>query len=122
MATYDKLIKDLDPFQEGNDADIEIELDSNFPIDDVSDITFQAKKADGTIVMQDVKNGGTITLTDDFNDEGDPIKLLRVPIPASSTIGKIGESAYEIDVKNIAGNPFITIGGKFIISKQINTL
>lgn len=112
MATYDKLIKDLNPFQEGNDSDIELELEDNFP--DYSDITFQVRTAQGAAIISKTKSGGEITVSQ--------ARVVRIPIASEDTISKSGEYLYEIDFKNLEGKPFITMGGKLKINRQINTL
>lgn len=112
MATYDKLEKDLSPFQEGNDSDIEIELEDNFP--DYSDITFQVRTVMGVAIVSKTKSAGEITVSQ--------AGLVRIPIASEETIGKSGDYLYEIDFKNLEGKPFITMGGKLKINRQINTL
>ena len=56
----------------------------------------------------------------------DTIQLLNrtitIPFEVEDTKGKSGNHIYEIDFKNLEGKPFATIGGEFIITKEINTL
>jgi hypothetical protein len=115
MATYDKLIYDIPPYQEGNEADFEFELDENFPIDQVSDITFQVMSLNNTSLMAikktDVNSKLTVT--------GRVVTIKFLP---ADTIGKEGKHKYEIDFINPNGNPFATIGGAFTVNAQINTL
>lgn len=113
MATFDKCIYDMPSFQEGNVADFELELGENFPIDSVSDITFQVKSVRGESLISKKKSSGEITLTG---------RVLTVPFPASDTKGKPGIHVYEMDFVNLHGSSFATIGGNFIINKEINTL
>lgn len=112
MATYEKLRYDLKPFQEGNDSDIELELEENFP--NYSDITLQVRNAQGAVVISKTKSGGAITVSQ--------AGVVRIPITPNDTLGKYGDYVYEIDFKNLEGKPFITMGGKMRIDKQINTL
>lgn len=113
MATYDKCIFNIPPYQEGNEADFEFDIDTNFPIDIVKDITFQVKTTRGEILMSLRMSGGKISLND---------RTIRIPISPADTKGKSGAHAYEIDFINQQDNPFATIGGTFTINKEINTL
>ncbi len=121
MATYEKLVYDQPPFQEGNESDIVIELDSNFPIDQVSDITFQVRNFLGEALISDTMATGTVRLEEELSD-GEVIQVVYVPVPAAATVGKPGLHAYEIDFKNRDGKPFATVGGVFPIDAQTNTL
>ncbi|MBV5348883.1 hypothetical protein JZU61_04405 [bacterium] len=126
MATYDKCIYDIPPYQEGNDNDWEFELDSNFQADVVTDITFQVRKLDGSVLLSKSLTGGTITFTEETitleDDTTKVVHVVRIPIPPSDTIGKVGRHLYELDFINLIGRPYATIGGAFIINKQYNTL
>jgi hypothetical protein len=125
MATYEPLVKDLDPYQEGNESDLQLELEGNFPIDIVSDITFQVRDFKGNILISKRMVGGDIAITDDTaggDPEGDAVKLVTIPIPPSDTRGKPGMHQYEVDFLNLNGNPFITVGGLFPVTHEKNTL
>lgn len=113
MATYEKLKYDIPPYQEGNQSDFVIELDDNFPLDEVSDITFQVKKTSGSTIMSKTKNEGSIALSG---------RIVTILINAEDTIGNVGTHVYEVDFKNMNHVPFITLGGTLTINKQINTL
>lgn len=113
MATYEKVKYDIPPYQEGNESDFVIELDNNFPLDEVTDITFQVKKVSGSVIMSKSKSTGSISLSG---------KIVTIPIDPSDTIGNVGTHVYEVDFKNMSHNPFITLGGTLTINKQINTL
>ena len=113
MATYDKLTYNIPPYQEGNVVDLVFDMDDNFPLNEVSDITFQIRTQRGEIVMSKLKSLNQINLT------GRTITILFAP---SETKDKSGSHVYEIDFKNLIGEPFATIGGTFIINKEINTL
>jgi hypothetical protein len=113
MATYDKFPYNIPAYQEGNQQDFEFDLDENFPIDQVSDITFQAKNERGSLLISKQLSAGEITLTD---------RTVRVPFPPSDTKNKVGVHMYEIDFKNLQGKPFATIGGTFTINKEVDTL
>ena len=114
MATFDKCFYDIPPYQEGNECDFEIGLADNFPLDRVSDITFQAKRPTGSVIMGNKKlSSGEITLTE---------RTVKITFLPADTIGKAGTHIYELEFKNIEGNPFITMGGTLIINRQINTL
>lgn len=114
MATYDKLIYNIPPYQEGNLQDFEFDLDENFPIGDVSEITFQVRTVPGdAVVMSKKKSENGITITG---------RTVRVVFEPSDTTGKAGNHVYELDFVNSSAQPFATIGGAYIISKQVNNL
>ena len=113
MATYDKLTYNIPAYQEGNISDFEFEMDDNFPIDQVSDITFQVRDNWGNIRLSNSISEGTIQLSS---------RMVTIPFEENDTNGKSGNHVYEIDFKNLLGKPFATIGGSFTINKQINTL
>lgn len=113
MATYDKCKYDIPAYQEGNEADFEFELDENFPIDRVLDVTFQVKKPDGVSLLEKRFSAGTIEMTG---------RVVRIPFSPADTTGKVGSHLYEIDFINLEGNPFATIGGAFVVNRQVNTL
>lgn len=113
MATYEKLIYDNPPYQEGNEADMELEMEAAFPADLVVDITFQVRSGTGDILISKRLSLNTIALVN---------RIITIPFPPDDTKGKAGNHGYEIDFINQAGSPFITIGGKFPISKEVNTL
>lgn len=114
MATYDKLTYNIPPYQEGNLQDFEFDLDESFPVADVSDITFQARTVPGDVALISKKKSlSEITLT------GRTVKVTFLP---ADTTGKAGKHAYEIDFVNASSQPFATIGGTFIINKQVNQL
>lgn len=112
MATYDKLIYNIAPYQEGNEADLEFELDSNFPIANVGNVTFQARNTAGRLIMpeKDVASG-EITLTG---------RVVYIPFTAAEMRNIAGVHKYEIDFINLQGKPFATIGGSFTVNAQIN--
>jgi hypothetical protein len=112
MATYDKLIHNLPAYQEGNEADFEFDLDTNFPIDQIGDISFQARDAKGVLVMPEkTLKTNTLTLT---------VRTVWIPFPAEQMKGKHGTHQYEIDFINLHGKPFWTIGGNFPINAETN--
>lgn len=110
--TFDKLIYNIPAYQEGNEADWEFELDINFPIAQVSDLSLQIRDAVGKLIMPEKKlSTGSISLAG---------YLITIPFSASEMKGKPGVHKYELDFLNIAGHPFATIGGTFTISPEIN--
>ncbi len=112
MATYDKLIYNLPAYQEGNEADFEFDLDENFPIEQLSDISFQARNSRGHLIMPEKTLAtNTITLSE---------RTVRVPFSAEEMKGKSGTHQYEIDFLNLMGKPFATIGGIFPVNAEIN--
>lgn len=115
MATYETLIYNIPPYQEGNLSDFEFELDANFPIDQLGDITFQVRKKSGELLISK-------TLTDEESPITITDRVINIPILPDDTIKRAGSYLYEIDFKNLNDEPFATIGGTFIINKQINTL
>ena len=114
MATYDKLIYNIPAYQEGNLQDFEFDLDENFPIGDVSEITFQVRTVPGdAVVMSKKKSQNEITLTN---------RTIKVEFLPADTTGKAGNHVYELDFVSATNQPFATIGGSFIVNKQVNTL
>ena len=113
MATYDKCIFNIPPYQEGNKADFTFDLDTNFPVEEIGDITFQVRNSLDKEVFSKKKSTGGITLTE---------RVVSVFFTPADTKGKAGTHYYELDFKDASDNPFATIGGTFTINKEINTL
>ena len=113
MATYNKCVYNIPAYQEGSLSDFEFDLDVNFPLANVSDITFQARDFKGEAFISRKKSSNEISLVDRT------VKIIFKPI---DTKGHAGNNLYEIDFIDLQGNPFATIGGAFVISQQINTL
>jgi hypothetical protein len=112
MATYDKYIYNLLAYQEGNEADFEFELGVNFPLEEVGDISFQARDKRGRLIMPEkTLLTETLTLT---------ARVVRIPFSAAEMKGIADTHEYEIDFLNLQGKPFITIGGIFPINPEIN--
>ena len=112
MATYDKYIYNLAPYQEGNEADFEFELDENFPLEEVGDISFQARNPKGRLIMPEkTLLTNTLTLT---------ARVVNIPFSADEMKGIADKHQYEIDFLNLQGKPFITIGGVLPINAEIN--
>ncbi|MCK9629459.1 MAG: hypothetical protein M0R37_12825 [Bacteroidales bacterium] len=110
---YDKLIVNIDYIQEGNKDDFTFDLDTNFPVEEVGDITFQVRDSLGKEVFSKKKSTGGITLAE---------RVVSVLFAPADTTGKAGTHYYELDFKDAGGSPFATIGGKFTINKEVNTL
>jgi len=115
MATYSKATYNIPAYQQGNVADFEFELDVNFPINSVSDISFQVRKSQGStkelIMPEKLKSTGGITLTG---------RVVLIPFTAAEMKVREGTFYYEIDFINSTGDPFATIGGTFTIEKETN--
>jgi len=113
MATYEKLKYNLPDFHEGNEADFEFEFDTNFPVEQIGEISFQCRDLTGKAVMNEkLMSTGGITLSE---------RLVSVLFLPADTKGKSGSYRYEIDIINSSGNPFATIGGSLKINAEINT-
>lgn len=113
MPTYDKLTYNIPAYQEGNESDFEFELDLNFPIEQVSDITFQMRSVKGEVLLQKSLKNNDIALLG---------RVVNIPFLATDFIGDSGTHNYEIDFKNLDEKPFATIGGAIVINKEINRL
>ena len=115
MATYDKAKYDIPAYQQGNVADFEFDLDDNFPIELISDISFQVRRSQGTTreLIMDEK----LLSTNDLTLTG---RTVNIPFTAEEMKARHGNFYYEIDFINADGDPFATIGGKFIIEKETN--
>lgn len=112
--TYEKCRYDIPPYQEGNVCDFEFDVDENFPIDQVSDITLQVRDSKGYIVIEKKKlSEGTILLSD---------RTVHIDFLPADTLNRSGQHQYEIDFINLQNQPFATMGGSFTINKQVNTL
>ena len=110
---FTKTVYNIEDIQEGNRDDFTFDLGENFPLQDVGEITFQVRDYLGGEVFSKRRSTGGITV------EARTISVLFSP---SDTKGKSGSHLYELDMQNLASEPFVTIGGKFIIHKEINTL
>ena len=112
MSTYDKAIYNIPAYQEGNKADFEFDIDDNFPIENVNEISFQVRDSSGRLVLPEkLKSGGAITLIN---------RSVSIPFTAEEMTGISGKYNYEIDFINSDGSPFATIGGTFTVNRQIN--
>jgi hypothetical protein len=111
MSTYDKYILNLGNYQEGNVADIELDMDDNFPMDGVK-VTFEVRDMAGRLVIQKRSNPGDgITITG---------QNILITLLSADTRRRAGKYDYEIDFLNLASDPFATIGGSFTISREVN--
>lgn len=114
--TFEKFRYDIPPRHEGNESDFQFRMSVNFPLDRVTDITFQVRDLKGKTVIEKKKlSENTITLDRET-------RLITIAFAPADTLGKVGYHLYEIDFHNLQGNPFATIGGNFVVNKQINTL
>lgn len=110
MATYEKCTLNLGPYQEGNLADIELEMDSSFPMTGVS-VTFQVRDSSDRLLIDKSSSDGDITIAE---------QDITIPLLVTDTKRRSGKHNYEIDFIDINGNPFATIGGTFTIAKEVN--
>lgn len=111
MATYDKYTLNLGPYQEGNLADIEIDMDDSFPMTGV-DMTFEVRDAANKLIIRKTNDAGEGIVITDQN--------IVITIDAADTKRRSGKYNYEIDFLNGDGDPFATIGGTFTIAKEVN--
>lgn len=112
MATYEKYVLNLGPYQEGNLADIELEMDDSFSMTNVS-VTFQVRDSSEKLIIDKKSSDGDITISG---------QDITIPLLPEDTRRKSGKYNYEIDFLNDSDQPFATIGGTFIISKEVNKL
>ena len=111
MSTYDKYTLNLGPYQEGNVADIELDMDASFPMTGIG-VTFEVRDTGNRLIIRKTSETGEgITITD---------QNIVIAIAAEDTKKRSGKFLYEIDFLNGDGNPFATIGGTFTISKEVN--
>ena len=113
MATYEKYELALGPYQEGNLADIELEMDALFPMTDVN-VTMQVRDSSGNVII-----AKSSYEEDEIDITGQDITITLDP---DDTKGHPGLHDYEIDFLNDEDEPFATIGGKFTVSPEVNTL
>lgn len=109
MATYEKYTLNLS-YQEGNLADIELEMDASFPMTDVV-VTFQVRDASDRLLID--KSSADDEITIDGQD-------ITIPLLVDDTKKRSGKHNYEIDFVNADGDAFATIGGTFTINKEVN--
>lgn len=111
MSTYDKYNLNLGPYQEGNVADIDLDMDESFPMAGVS-VTFEVRDPAGRLIIRKT------------SDTGDGIVItgqnILITLLSEDTRRRAGKYDYEIDFLNLAGDPFATIGGCFTISREVN--
>lgn len=111
MPTYDKYTLNLGPYQEGNVADIELDMDVSFPMTGI-DVTFEVRDtANKLIIRKTSEVGGGITITG---------QNIVITIDATDTKKRSGKYNYEIDFLNAGDDPFATIGGTFTVSREVN--
>lgn len=110
MATYQPYKLDLGPYQEGNKADIELEMDENFPMAGV-EVTFQVRTVGDTKIIEKKSTEGDIAI------DGQNI---AIPLEPADTRRKPGKHNYEIDFIDSEGDPFATIYGVIEIRKEVN--
>lgn len=113
METYDKIYFDIPPYQEGNLQGFEFDVDASFDMTQVGDITLEVRTTSGRAIIQKSEANGTITRN------GQTVSITFLP---ADTKGRAGSYFYEIDFKNLSGQPFVTMGGKFIVNPEINSL
>lgn len=111
MATFEPYRLDIGPYQEGNKADWEIEMEANFPMSGTT-VTFQARSTDNRLLISKRSADGGIAI------DGRKITVLLDP---ADTVRKSGKHNYELDFINSDGDPFATIYGVMDIRKQINS-
>jgi len=112
MATYEKYILNLDYFQEGNLASIDLEMDSSFPMTNIS-VTMEARDSSGRLIIQKSSSEGTITISG---------QDITIPILPDDTKRRAGKYNYEIDFINDSSQPFATIGGVLTVNSETNKL
>ena len=113
METYDKIYYDIPPYQEGNLQSFEFDVDASFDMSQVGDITLEVRTTSGRAMIEKSESSGTIVRN------GQNVLIPFLPV---DTKGRAGSYFYEIDFKNVSGQPFVTMGGKFVINPEINQL
>jgi hypothetical protein len=110
MATYEKYILNLGPYQEGNLSDIEFQMDSSFDMTDVG-VSFEVRNDNDRIIIRKTSDDGDIDISG---------QNITSPLNPEDTKRNSGVYKYEIDFINSSSQPFATIGGNFTISKEVN--
>lgn len=112
---YETLIIANKSFHEGNLIDmVDIIIGDNFPLTNLSDITFVVDNAvDNTRLVYGKKSNNKITVV------GQRITISLLP---TITKGKSGNYVYEIDFLNAESYPIWTIKGTITIEPEINNL
>ncbi len=110
MATYQKYKLNLGPYHEGNLASIDLEMDPSFPMTGVA-VTFQVRTTGDALLIEKKSSEMTITITG---------QNISIPLLPADTVGHAGNHEYEIDFLNVSSQPFATIGGTFLIDREIN--
>lgn len=112
MPTYETLIRNLEPFQQGNLASIEWEFDANFPLTEISEIN---------MIIADAKSG-EVKITKKLSDNTIEVdgQVMIVTLEPEDTKEISGNHIYECDFVNLDDKPFATIKGGFVITPEIN--
>lgn len=112
MATYKKLIVVLEPFQEGNRADIGVEVDvTKLSLTGLA-ASCELREKTGKLLWRKKTADSTMTIAG---------QLVTIPLAPADTKGKPGVHNFEIDFLNAQNEPFATIGATLTIEAQINT-
>lgn len=110
MATYEKYILNLGPYQEGNVFDINLDMDAGFPMAGVG-VTMEIRDISGRCIIRKTSDLGCgIGITD---------QNILINFTSEDTKRRDGKYDYEIDFIGVSG-PFATIGGTFTIAKEVN--
>lgn len=116
-ANYEISRFDLTPYQEGNLAAIDFDVEDTFPMINISDITLSViKPASNAAFIRKSKSEGDITTT----QLEDGYWNMCIEIQPEDTVGYPGTHLYEIDFLNLEGKSIATMKGAFIIEKQYN--
>lgn len=107
MAYFESGTQSLGPFQQGNLADVEVELDTNFPMTGVT-VTFQVWTVGGLLIINKTSANQGIIVNGQY---------VRVPLEPA-VMNRIGKHQYEMNFLDVQQQSFATINGAFEIKNK----
>ncbi len=110
--TFETLILNIDPLQEGNVADLlDLEFEPEFPLASVSEIECRIKQRNAPLAYLTKKlSEGNIVVTD---------QVMVVPLAEEDSKDRPGGYTYECDFFNAEGKSFFTITGSGVFNPEI---
>lgn len=101
-----------EPYSGGTKGDWGFTLSSNFPVNDIAEISMQVREKTGRAVFKEM-----LMTTGEIHLSGYDVSM---NFSASQLKGKPGEHNYGLDFIGADGEPFAAISGKFPILDEIN--
>lgn len=112
MATYKKLTVTLEPYQEGNRAEIVIDVDITKLLLTGIGASCELRAKQGRLIWRKSTANADMTIVG---------QRVTIPLAPSDTKGKANTHDIEIDFLNADSEPFATIYAEMTIESEINT-